>query len=85
MWEPTRLRHVEGRRCLDVNSHWRSAERRVQQSHRGSDYGMSERGNEGQHGKLLTVREREVQPELREQGVGAVWGGGEARSNDETG
>ena len=85
MWEPTRQRNGEGRRCLDVNSHWRSVERRVQQSHRGSDDGMSERGNDGQHGKPLTVRMREAQPELREEGVRAVRGGGEARSSDETG
>lgn len=57
----------------------------VQQSHRGSDDGMSERGNDGQHGKPLTVRVREAQPELREEGCRAVWGGGEACSSDETG
>jgi hypothetical protein len=42
----------------------------TQRAHRGSDDGMSERGNDRQHGKPRRCGERGPQPELREEQAG---------------
>ena len=50
MWEPTRLSYGEGRRCVGMNLPLGRTSDEYQQSHRGSDDGMSEEETMGNTG-----------------------------------